>query len=119
MVHVPDDLDLRAIRKRLALTRAEKRTLTLRVAIVRHRFVWRIVPPTSGLGSDSEVTASPRHVCVQPGSGHPSLPKRRRLWARSGHRLMSYVIGNREPAELAQTNFPGVRLKTEQTNARC
>src|SRR5262245_32711262 len=35
--------------------------------------------------SDSELTASPRHVRVLPGSGHPSLPKRRQFRAMNGH----------------------------------
>src|SRR3977135_4694095 len=34
--------------------------------------------------SDSEVTASPRHVCFPPGSGHPSAPGECRLGANSG-----------------------------------
>jgi hypothetical protein len=55
-----------------------------------------------GDGSDSEVTACPRHVRFPPGSGHPSVPNRRRLWARRGHskpspcgaRCLGYVEGH-------------------------
>ena len=75
VVHVPDEVDLRAIRKRLALTRVKKRISMLRAATVRDR---RIVSPTSGLGYSRWIRDVRRRSGLHPAS---DIPRSRRHFA--------------------------------------